>query len=78
MLPLEQTVVWFSFMIATTIFAYRMRVIDRFGAIADRTNGFCYTILWFGFMVFCIVNLFHNSIHIYQIQIQTKAENGIV
>ncbi|HEY6164506.1 MAG TPA: DUF92 domain-containing protein [Nitrososphaeraceae archaeon] len=55
MLPLEQTVVWFSFMIATTIFAYRMRVIDRFGAIAAVPMGF--VILYFGSVLWFFVLL---------------------
>lgn len=55
MLPLEQTVVWFSFMIATTIFAYRMRVIDRFGAIATVPMGF--VILYFGSVLWFFVLL---------------------
>jgi len=55
MIPIEQAVAWLSFMIATTIFAYRMRVIDRFGAIAAVPMGF--VILYFGSVLWFFVLL---------------------
>lgn len=55
MIPIEQAVAWLSFMIATTIFAYRMRVIDRFGAVAAIPMGFI--ILYFGSVLWFLVLL---------------------
>lgn len=55
MIPIEQAVAWLSFMIATTIFAYRMRVIDRFGAVAAIPMGF--VILYFGSVLWFLVLL---------------------
>lgn len=55
MIPIEQAFAWLSFMIATTIFAYRMRVIDRFGAVAAIPMGF--VILYFGSVLWFLVLL---------------------
>src|SRR5919198_679888 len=55
MLPIEQAVTWLSFMIATTVFAYRMRVIDRWGAISAVPMGF--VILYFGSILWFFVLL---------------------
>lgn len=55
MIPIEQAVAWLSFMIATTTFAYRMRVIDRFGAVAAIPMGFI--ILYFGSVLWFLVLL---------------------
>jgi uncharacterized protein (TIGR00297 family) len=46
MLPIEQALAWLSFMMVMTIFAYRTRIIDRYGAIAALPIGF--VILYFG------------------------------
>jgi uncharacterized protein (TIGR00297 family) len=55
MFPIEQAVAWLSFMIVTTVFAYRMRVIDRWGAIAAAPMGF--VILYFGSILWFFVLL---------------------
>jgi uncharacterized protein (TIGR00297 family) len=46
MVPAEQALVWLIFMVATTIFACKIRVIDKYGAIAAIPIGF--VILYFG------------------------------
>ena len=46
MLPIEQALAWLSFMVVMTVFAYRTRIIDRYGAIAALPIGF--VILYFG------------------------------
>jgi uncharacterized protein (TIGR00297 family) len=46
MLLIQQAIAWLSFLLATTILAYKTKVVDRYGAIAAVLVGF--VILYFG------------------------------
>ena len=67
MFLVEQVMVWLSSIVVMTIFAYKIKVIDKYGALTAIPIGFI--ILYFGvtFMVYCLVIIFPNCVAIYQV-----------